>query len=489
MSWQKIWIFFFGAVSFLLVFHVVFAQEQTPRERWSEPYRLSSEAGKASEGYCVADGYGYVHCLWTEILFEDSRTIIQYARFDGETWSGPNDVYVTGAAIGNVSPVVDQQGILHIVWVEGLSGPAFYTHAPANDALSARSWAPPLQIDIPANTLHLQVDSKGVLHILYINRTDAPGIYHVASEDQGKTWSEITWLDPDILSNHIPDSLSFQIDENDGLHAAWFYGGLDQDTRPDWVRYTHSFDGGATWSVPFLIDHYVEAREHNLTVASPVMIVSGKSVHVIWAAGSLPYRYHRFSTDAGETWSPSRQIFGELHGQAFDGLAVDDGGRVHFFGQIRYPIGIYHSYWNENQWTSPSLIYLIANEGDQGFGDRIHAHHTFPVVRAGNQLVFTFGDGPAEPGRRLFAMQLTLDDIAPQMLLPTPAPTITTATVARIDSQPKPTSTPTVKVFDITSEPLEAATAPSLALQAAMLPTLLLLVIVVLTRLLYKLKS
>src|SRR5688572_20685548 len=54
---------------------------------WSEPYRLSSEAGKASEGYSVADSYGYVHSFWTELLHEDGRTIIQYARFDGATWS------------------------------------------------------------------------------------------------------------------------------------------------------------------------------------------------------------------------------------------------------------------------------------------------------------------------------------------------------------------------------------------------------------------
>jgi hypothetical protein len=474
---------------FLSIFWIALAQAQGQDSGWSEPYRLSSELGKASEGYCVADQYGYVHCFWTESLFEGQRTIIQYARFDGETWSTPNDIYMTGTEIRNVSPIVDQQGTLHIAWIEGLSGSAYYTHAPANNALSAQNWIQPLRIDIPADTIRLRVDSRGVWHVLYINRAEQPGIYYIRSEDQGRTWSETIWIDPDILPNHIPDSLNFELDSTDGLHAVWFYGALD-GSRPDWVRYAHSLDGGDTWSVPFLIDQYDEEREHNLTVAGPIMAVSGQSVHVIWAAGSLPYRQHRFSTDAGQTWSLPRHIFGELHGQAFDGFAVDGTGRVHFLGQIRYPHGIYHSYWDSTQWTTPSLLYLIAQEDSEaGIGDRIHAHHTHPVVRAGNQLVLTFGDGPADPERRLFAMYRPLDDIAPLEAVPTPAPIETPApSSGLISSQPTPTPTVTAPLFDTAAQPVGSLPSPNLGLRAALLPTLLLLGSTVIIRLLYKLK-
>src|SRR5207247_1489570 len=112
--------------------------------------------------------------------------------------------------------------------------------------------------------------------------------------------------------------------------------------------------------------------------------------------GEQSYRNYRYSTDAGLTWSVSERIFGELNGQAFDGLAVDGAGRVHFFGQIRYPQGIYHAIWDHGTWSVPDLVYLIL-QGDSStevMGDRIHAHDTVPVVRAGNQLVLTFADGP-----------------------------------------------------------------------------------------------
>ena len=431
----------------------------------------------------VADQYGYVHCFWTETLFENQQSVIKYARFDGATWTQPNDVYSTIREIRNISPIVDRQGILYIAWAEGISGAAYfdymYTYAPANNALSAQTWATPLRTRLPARVVYLRVDSKGVFHVLYINQTEETGIYYIRSEDKGLTWSEPVWLDPDILPNHVPDSLTFEIDEKDNLHAAWWYGGLNR-ARPDWVRYIHSLDGGQTWSSPLTLDRYVEASDHNLTTASPVMIVQGQTVHLIWAAGDLPYRYYSYSTDSGRTWSTPVQMFGELHGQAFDGLTVDDAGRVHYFAQIRYPVGIYHASLDQGHWSKPSLVYLIAEEGSEDdFGDRVHAHFTLPIVRAGNQLILTFTDPPSEPTRRLFAMYRTLDDIAPLESLPTPIPTATPmATSGPPPSQPTaiPTWTATAPPLDLSElGPIGRTATPNRALQAALLPTLLIL--------------
>jgi hypothetical protein len=467
-------------ISLLSLSWIVPASVQAQGGGWSVPYRLSSEAGKSSEAYLVADQYGYVHCFWTETLFENEDWVIKYARFDGITWTKPNDIYVTHQSIRNVSPSVDQQGQLHIAWAEGLVGPAYYTYAPVNSAVSAQSWAKPLRINVPARIVYLRVDSRDVIHMLYIDQTEQAGVYYIRSEDSGNTWTEPVWLDPDILPGHIPDSLSFELDENDGLHAAWFYGTREQNETPDWVRYTHSLDGGQTWSVPFTIDQHREESDHNLTTASPVMTIQGHTVHIVWAAGSLPYRNHRYSTDAGLTWSAPMRIFGELHGQAFDGLTVDGSGRVHFFGQIRYPMGIYHAYWDQIRWSKPSLVYLIAEEGsEEGFGDRVHAHHTLPVVRAGNQLVLTFADGPADPNRRLFVTYRTLDDVLPQQPMPLPEPVATSAavfspTLDQPTQMPQPTATiPSRASVELQS--VERIPAPDLAIRLALIPTLLIL--------------
>ena len=481
------------SVLLLSIFWIAPAQAQV-QGGWSEPYRLSSDAGKASEAYLTSDQYGYVHCLWTETLFEDQSWVIKYSRFDGATWSKPNDIYVTTIEIRNVAAFADQQGILHITWAEGLVGPAYYTYAPANNALSAQNWAEPVQINVPARVVFLRVDSKSAIHILYIDQTEKAGVYYVRSEDKGITWSEPVWLDPDILPDHIPDSLNFEVDEKDGLHAVWMYGTREENVIPDWVRYIHSLDGGHTWSQPFLIDQYDAQTAHNLTTAGPIMKVSGQTVHVVWAAGRLPYRYHRISTDAGLTWSAPVQIFGELHGQAFDGLAVDRAGRVHFFGQIRYPMGIYHAYWDRNQWSKPSLVYLISLEGsEEGMGDRVHAHHTLPVIRAGNQLVLTFADGPTEPNRRLFVTYRTMDDILPLENAPTRVPTVTpvpmsSPTAEQPTQLPSPTATaPSLESLE--AQPLGPASGPDIAIRVALIPTLLVLGVTIIIQLLSKRKN
>ena len=478
-------------MSLLSISWIAPAQTRLQSSGWSKPYRLSSEAGKASEAYLASDQYGYVHSFWTETLFENELWIIKYARFDGATWTKPNDIYFSSIGMRNVSPFVDQQGILHLAWAEGLVGPAYYTYAPANHALSAQNWAKPLQINVPARVVNLRVDSKGAIHMLYIDQTEHAGLYYIRSEDRGTIWSEPVWLDPDILPGHIPDSLNFEVDESDGLHAVWMYGTREENARPDWVRYAHSLDGGHTWSVPFLIDQYDEETQHNLTTAGPVLSVQGQTVHVIWAAGQLPYRYHRFSTDAGLTWSAPLRLFGDLHGQAFDGVTVDRSGRVHYFAQIRYPMGIYHAYWDQTRWTTPSLVYLISEDGSD-MGDRVHAHHTLPIMRAGNQLVLTFADGPADPKRRLFVMYRTLDDILPLESMPTPDPTATMVPMSSpTPGQPTPMPTGTATAPSLASlddQPLERAPVPDLAIRVALVPTLLILGVTMLIRLWYRRK-
>ena len=444
---------------------------------WSTAYRLSSASSEAGQASMVPDQFGLLHTFWVESGFLDKRAVIQYAPFDGESWKVPLDIYVTKptGSLASLAPVVDQQGSLYLAWTEGIQGPVFYSHAPANDAYSAQKWSTPVSIDIPAFQVRLQIDSKGLFQLIYTDfYGDQPGVYYLRSEDQGESWSEPTWLDPDIPSGHAPSWLNFSLDEEDNLHVVWSYyssndGGIDA------VRYINSLDGGKNWSRPFYIDR-ADQTEDELRLANPGLIVQGHNIHVIWAGDADTHREHRYSADAGRTWSETSRIFGDLHGEAIgDGLAVDGKGRIHFIGQIRDPAGIYHAYWDRDHWEGPFMIYRV--EGSLG---AVHAHNTRLAIRAGNQMVVTFTDSPTDPEMRLFTMYGFLSDTSPLPALPTPIYTLTPSAGEpfsrnQTSTTVAPAPTAVVAQNDLLPKEIEDARSPAAGVWSAVMPVLLMI--------------
>lgn len=423
-------------------------QAQDESLLWSTPRLLSSPGiTNTSATEMITDPHGFIHLFWTEANPEDEITTLQYATFDGIAWSEPNDLIATasGGTIVAFSPALASDGTLHLVWTELNLGPVYYTKAPAINARSASAWERPVTIDVPASQLKLRVDSNNVLHLMLVNFYSAePGVYYTRSEDAGETWLTTRWLDPDIPTYARPSALNFQLDSQNGLHASWFYVAVGLDsTNGTWIRYIHSFDGGENWSVPFTIDQADES-EDELRLPEPGLIVAGNTVHIIYAGNFDTQREYRYSLDRGVTWSETKRILGDLLGQAIgDGLTVDSLGRVHFFGQIRWPQGIYHAYLDPTQieagWSDPQISYLIAESDAAGRQGRYHAHRLRSSIINGNILVVTFSDEAVGP---TYAMWRKLDDAPAIDPLPLPTPTATPEVTATPLPGAVPTPTP-----------------------------------------------
>jgi hypothetical protein len=435
------------------LFEWVGASAQVQDENWSEPYRLSSLYGEATGAVMLSDDFGIVHVFWAENGFDHNRAVIFYATYDGESWSTPADIYASwpGTTIDRLSAAFDIEGYLHLVWSEGLLGPLLYSKAEIGEASSPRSWREPIRIDVAAARLELAVDEAGVIHVVYAKSAnvpsiivphddevgDQPGIYYFFSENQGKTWTYPTRLDPDIPVSAIPSWLDMAVDEQDGIHLVWSYNDVGASASEGrWVRYTHSLDGGETWLEHFSVDFADEAFDE-LRLAHPRIVVSGEEVHLIWSGTSQTEREHRVSLDRGLTWSETELIFEGLEGQAIgDGLATDSLGRVHFVGQIRWPQAIYHALWESGSWSDPSMVYLIRQGSDDEFAGRIHAHNVRLAIHNGNQLVMTFTTEPTAPQSVLYAMQAVLDGVPETVANPLPGAVL-------VETQAPPTSLPT----------------------------------------------
>ncbi len=415
---------------------------------WAQLIQLSSPDGQVEEQTIFADDFGYVHLFWIESGFADRRTVIMYSRFDGALWSSPIDIFASApnAGIGAFAATSDRQGNLHLAFSEGFYTLVQYTTAPIQGALSASNWRRPVMINAYGYKFDLVTDSGDHLHLLYSSLIDEePGIYYISSEDGGETWSPSIWLDPDIPVNVTPSLVNLERGDDDALHALWFY--QDENLFGTWVRYANSFDHGRTWSRPFTIDEVDPPGSNNLRMPYPALAVSGKTVHAVWAGDYSTRREHRVSRDAGLTWSEPSFVFGNLLGQALgDGLAVDAAGRMHFMGQIRWPQGVYHFYWDDGIWSPPEMVYLIARDAFEPLGDRVHAHRVRLAIRSGNQLVLTFTTSTVDPQSILYATHYTMTDVNPLPAVPLPTPTTTPAAPAGGQAAPAGTPEPTAVV-------------------------------------------
>jgi hypothetical protein len=460
------------------------AQEQSG---WSHPFQISTAGRTASRGFPVSDAYGYVHLLWYEVNPDDDRTVIQYSRYDGTSWSVPIDLHITlpNIPIVSLSPYIDEDQNLHLLWSQGFTGmtQVYYMEVPAFYADQFENWSKPIRARLVPNDVRLIVGKDGTLHLLYTKITgpDA-GVYYTDSTDNGLSWSDSEWLDPDIPPFNIPNSLEFKMDGSGGLHGSWFYADTAEGGG-NWVRYSHSLDGSRDWSAPITIAQIPEDDDINtLDAAGPVMAVSGDTIHLIYTGGTFHFRNHTYSTDQGNTWTDPLRIFGDLQGQAFESLITDDIGRIHYFGQIRYPTGIYHAVWENGGWSPTELLYLIKSDSGDLIGDRIHAHHVYPAIRDGDQVVITFADPPPTDGRRLFSMTGVLAGADHQTPIPPPTPVATPTVVA--PTAPAAGITSTAPPFDREISASEQAGPPRGIITAGLLSPIVLLVLAIIIRML-----
>ena len=457
---------------------------------WSEPMRISDRIRGASEGLMVTDKYGYVYLFWTEEDKDEERFSIYYSRFDGNAWTKPIDVAITrpGLSIMNFAPAVDPEGGLHLVWSED-DYTSYYIQAPFMQTPSAKPWTRPLTLGAPANRFKLQVDSLGVRHLVYnIMLGNDVGVHYMRSLDSGESWSNPVRLDPDIPAGATPQWLAFDLGDDGALHVLWDYFDMDAALGTT-IRYAHSLDGGESWSPALDLDT-TSSTDQSLQMPFPDMVVSGKNIYAIWGrsrpenqANPLAiFRRYRISNDAGLTWSEPRWMMGDLNGQAIgSGLDVDSQGRIHYLVQMRWPMAIWHTYWDGNAWSAPTTVYFIARDDPESqiinaTRSRVHAHNVREVIRNGNQLVMAFTDSPSVGAMGLYVTTRMIDDAMPFVLLPTPPATPKPIATATATLQPTPTATPSLKGPERanTIKP-QTATAPTLVLGTSLLPALLLI--------------
>ncbi|MBM4430595.1 MAG: exo-alpha-sialidase, partial [Chloroflexi bacterium] len=334
----------------------VWAQAQEPG--WSEPVRLSEPDYQAPAVLpdVVAAPAGKVYVIWAQNLDEQEAhsEMLYLSIWDGQHWSEPTDVIYDRIWTPRIA--LDSQGKLHVVW-EGFAGGVSYSWAWSQEApRNPRNWAKP--VFLPSDGRQpwwptILVDSQDRLHVTWsdvslaeprLYASDASrgqqtcvsgcqSVWYTHSDDGGQSWSSPIKLTSEGMMAYVHVT---HLDFQDNLYAAWVAGGI----------------------------YITSSRNHGDTWASPVRVVEGMGVEQIGIgsnrAGAIvvawtPGPYVSLSYDGGMSWSnPMRlpdlsatQQSWPAQGGELD-MVTDSADMVHLF--------VYgHYLWNGREWQVEPL--------------------------------------------------------------------------------------------------------------------------------------
>jgi hypothetical protein len=420
---------------------------------WVGPVAISAPGEHGWGPVLATDTAGTVHVLWygRSVAREDETTVLFYVRYALGSWSAPNDVLGSPGGENAQDPcaVVDGAGRLHAFWrapFGGPFGPLYQSWAPVQHATSARAWQSPRAVAEGTFGCDVQADMADRLHLVYANVTQGEGICHMLSEDDGATWSPRTCL-PHAATVRLEESEirpRLAIDSRGTLHLVWVLADYSALSRLSYsgraVFYARSTDGGATWTDALSIQE-VDSRDPTYEGRQPesanVAVDRDDRVHVVWIGKDDMYRYHTWSADGGDSWTPPQVAISSGGYNGSQGIAIDKDGVVHLaWASLR---GLEYTRWLGSGWDRPTLF-----EGTRG------AHWVDAEVALGNELHVVWQDhggqpDASSPGKILHAMLRT----GAQADAPLPVPTVLMART------PQPTET-AIWTGAAVAEPTEA---------------------------------
>ncbi len=485
------------------------AQAQ-PSEPWSDPQMLSvgllDESGQPLRSVCpvlVADPWGGVHAFWTMLPRQQAAGqdgILFYSQWDGSTWSPPIDIlYARHLPMWLPRAALDEAGRVHVAWQVGVQGPVWYSSSMVGQAGSAKAWSASLEVsDLASTGFGLAADSLGQAHIVFCTGEEEDRCYYSFSSD-GYEWTSGT-----AIYNPCDNCTArVAVDGRGRIHTV--FG--SQSTSGKVLYYSRSDDGGRTW-LPAVEFDRVDARfaEDYGPALGTVVTLGLDQVHVIWDGAPAGQRWHRWSTDGGQTWSQAQEISPDQRGLTLPvAAAFDSAGALHVVSMgwrdtPGTPRGAFHLVWQNGRWSEPQLI------GSRTDWD---VEYAALAISRGNVLVAAWTEKlDAKETLQIWTSNLKVDapavaaSASPPAINPTPSPGMETRPttveveasalpetpgeprtegVARSGDRPQP-STPPVTPLSAVGLGAHTAQAGWVPFLLGVLPPLILVVLILIVR-------
>lgn len=385
-----------------------------------------------------------MHLFWEEALDPDipAGTVIYYRRWSSDGWSEAVDLLMSpeGAKSYAIGPDValGPDDRLYVAWRGGWGGTVYVSSADALQAGNAHSWSNPVEAGIGSQVSapSMAFDQDGVLHLVFLVPLGSDrGVYHTTFDDLGRSWS----LQGLIPGSPGPDDVFMAnpiltVTDSGTVIVAWSVSGKTQ-YDPRSVQFTRTTDGGKSWA---------EIREIPGPFGEPGLASFGpRGVHLVFSGTKHQrQKFHSWSGDGGETWSPYQPILGLGGYQGYSSMAQDSAGVVHLALVGTHPElvdSLFHATWQGQAWIGPELVMadpkVGTNMGNASMvvthGNRLHIAVGVPVLVAGelkNDIFYaqgaalapalTYEPTPAFSSAPMQASTRTANGVADETIVP-----------------------------------------------------------------------
>ncbi len=350
---------------------------------WSDPINLSNSGG-SSNPVLVLDTLGKMHAIWVD-EFDGYR----YAKSeDGSVWTTSKKVGYPFFSKGLAPLLVPgPRGFIHVFW-QSFEKRLIYSQGHSDNLDNPNAWAFRATMSEHVLAFDAVVDSKGVLHLVYIRNTNSDlgpaGIYYVRSLDEGRSWSfEKLLYESQYFRTTKPDIAHIRIvvpkdANNDKVYVTW------DNTSLKRIFMSSSTNSGSTWTDAVQLKGPEDTGGYDMPFNGE-MYISGQKTLFLWEVGEPGANqcnlYGQWSEDGGSTWGDTEIILSNrsICPTRIDFLVQEDDSIILFFGYLQGTPSLVA--WNGTEWSEPQTQDELSNFSNPVTGETILLDCQSPVVR------------------------------------------------------------------------------------------------------------
>lgn len=334
----------------------------SPSVIWDEPDVLSApskDPEKISHFSSAHDKNGNIHAVWLQSSFQGGGAKIEYARWDGQTWSTPESVINSLSGLPTrLLVTADPMNRLLLNWLDGYNGDLVFSWANIEKANLPSEWVDVTGLPTPSRLVDeadVVVDGAGRIVTAYVVPiNEERGVYIVQSADNGRNWTmPVRAFDAIAAGWERVEQPRLSLGEDGVLHLI-FIRNTVRVGQAVGLYYSRSLDGGATWSAAQIIS---EGQIQWADIAS----YGNSTVHLVWQEydGLVFSNISQVSQDSGMTWGRQNNVTGVNEEPTRVSLVSNGRGLLHFIQIVGKPsLDTYNQKglilqdwkWNETAW-------------------------------------------------------------------------------------------------------------------------------------------